>query len=71
MKDGMIFPLQVFIHMVSMIDEKMMWMSKISFENMIRIKSFQIWLNNNYAHDMNKMMCHYIDNVSIKLIYND
>jgi hypothetical protein len=42
MKDGMIFPLQVFIHMVSMIDEKMMWMSKISFENMIRIKSFQI-----------------------------
>jgi len=71
MKDDIIFSLQIFIHMTSMIDEKMMWMSKILFENMIRIKSFQIQLNNNYAHDMNKKMCHYIDNVIIKLIYND
>jgi hypothetical protein len=57
--------------MTFMIDEKMIWMFKISFENMIKIKSFQIWLNNDYAHDMKKMMCHYIDNVIIKLFYND
>jgi hypothetical protein len=54
-----------------MIDDEMMCISKISFENMIRIKLFQIWLKNNYANDMDKMMCHYINNVGIKLFYND
>jgi hypothetical protein len=44
-------------------------MFKISFENMIMIKSFQISLKNKYAND--KMMCHYIDNVIIQLFYND
>jgi hypothetical protein len=57
--------------MASMIDDKMMCISKISFENMIRIKSFEIWLKNNYANDMEKMMCHYINNVVIQLFYND
>jgi hypothetical protein len=56
--------------MASMINEKMTWMSKIPFENVTKIKSFQIWLKNNYANDMEKMMCHYIDNV-IQLFYND
>jgi archaellum biogenesis ATPase FlaH len=42
-----------------MIDDKVMWMSKISFENVIMIKSFQIWLKNNYENDMEKMMCYY------------
>ena len=54
-----------------MIDDKMTWMSKISFENVTKIKSFQIWLKNNYANDMDKMMCHYIDNGIIQLFYND
>jgi hypothetical protein len=27
-------------------------MSKISFENMTRINSFQIWLKNNYENDV-------------------
>jgi hypothetical protein len=27
-----------------MIDEKIMWMFKISFENVTKIKLFQIWL---------------------------
>ncbi len=39
MKDDVVFSLQFFIHMASMID--------------------------------NKMMCHYIHNVIIKLLYND
>jgi hypothetical protein len=66
-KDDITFLKQIFIHMASMIDDKVTWMSKISFENVIRIKSFQIWLKNNYANDMDKMMCHYIDNVVIQL----
>jgi len=59
------------MHMASMIDDKVTWMSKISFENVTSIKSFQIWVKNNYANDMEKMMCHYIDNVVIQLFYND
>jgi hypothetical protein len=51
--------------MISMVDDKVIWMSKISFENVIKIKSFKIWLKNNYANDMEKKMCHYIDNVVI------
>jgi hypothetical protein len=50
-----------------MIDDKVIWMFKISIENVIRIKSFQIYLKNDYANDVDKMMCHYIDNVVIKL----
>jgi len=42
MKVDVIFSLQVFIHMASTIDDKMMWMSKISYENVAKIKSFQI-----------------------------
>jgi len=42
MKDDIIFSLQVFIDTASMIDEKVMWMFKISFENMITIKSNKI-----------------------------
>jgi len=42
-----------------MIDDKMTWMFKILFENVIRIKSFQIWLKNNYENDVDKTMCHY------------
>jgi hypothetical protein len=38
---------------------------------MIKIKSFKIWPNNNYPNDMDKMMCHYIDNAIIQLFYND
>jgi hypothetical protein len=36
----------------------------------IRIKSFQIWLKNNYENDMHKMMCDYKNNVVIQLFYN-
>jgi len=36
-KADVIFSLQVFIHMASTIDDKMTWMSKISYENVIRI----------------------------------
>jgi len=41
-KNDVVFSLQVFIHMASMIDDKMMWMSKILYENVTKIKSFQI-----------------------------
>jgi len=47
------------------------WIFKISFQNVIKIKSFQIELNNDYANDTDKMMCHYTDNVVLKLPYND
>jgi len=70
-KDDIIFSLQINIHMASMIHDEVMCISKISFENMIRTKSFKIWLQNNYANDMDKLMCHYINNVFIKLFYND
>jgi hypothetical protein len=42
MKDDAVFLLQVFIYMASTIDEKMTWIFKILYENVIRIKSFQI-----------------------------
>jgi hypothetical protein len=70
-QNDIIFSLQVFIYTTSMIDNKMMWMFKISFENMTTIKSFQLWLKNDYENDVYKMMCHYIDDVVIKLLYND
>ncbi len=57
--------------MAFMIDDNVMWMFEISFENVTRIKSFKIRLKNNYANDMDKMMCHYIDNVIIQLFKND
>ncbi len=37
-----VFSLQVFINMASMIDDEVTWMSKMSFENVTRIKSFRI-----------------------------
>ncbi len=40
-RDDVVFSLQVFIHMAYMIDDKMMWMSKISYENVTKIKSFK------------------------------
>ncbi len=54
-----------------MINDKVMWMFKISFENVTRIKSLQIRLKNNNGNDMDKMMYHYIDNVVMQLFYND
>jgi hypothetical protein len=54
-----------------MIDDKMTWMFKISFENVTTIKSFQIWVKNNYENDVNKMMCYYKSNMVIQLFYND
>jgi hypothetical protein len=49
----------------------MMRMCKVSFQNVTRIKSFQIWLKSNYENDMEKMMCHYKNNVVMQLFYND
>jgi hypothetical protein len=46
-------------------------MFKISFENVTKIKSFQIWLKTNYENDVEKMMCHYKNNVVIQLFSND
>jgi hypothetical protein len=57
--------------MTYVIDDKMTWMFKILFENVIRIKSFQILIKIDYVNDTNKRMCHYIDNVVIKILYND
>jgi hypothetical protein len=57
--------------MASMINYKMMWMFKISFENVTKIKSFQIKLKDNDGNDVDETMCHYIDNVVIQLFYND
>ncbi len=37
----------------------------------VKDKVIQIWLNNNYADDVNKIMCHSIDNVVLQLFYND
>jgi hypothetical protein len=51
-KDNVVFSLQIFIHMESMIDDKVTWMSNISFENVIMIKSLQIWLKTDYANDV-------------------
>jgi len=65
--DDIIFSLQIFIHMTSLIDDKMMWMFKISFENVIKIKIISNITKNNYANDVDKMICHYIDNVVIQL----
>ncbi len=59
-KDEIIFSLQIFIHKASMSEDKVMQMSKISFENVLTIKLFKILLKNNYANDVNKMMCHHI-----------
>jgi hypothetical protein len=47
-KIDIIFSLQIFIHVAFIIDDKMMWMFKVSFENVIKIKSFQIRLKNYY-----------------------
>ncbi len=41
-KNDVVFSSQIFIHMAFTIDGKMTWMSKISYENVIHIKSFQI-----------------------------
>ncbi len=57
----MFFHHKFFIHMAFMIDNKMTWMSNISFENVITIKSFQIWLNDVSLQN----------NVVIQLFYND
>jgi hypothetical protein len=57
--------------MIFMIDDKVTWIFKLSFENLIRIKSFQICLKNNHANDVDKTMCHYVDNVVIQLFYNE
>jgi len=42
MKNDIIFLLQVFIHMTFVIDDKVMWMSKMLFEIVTKIKSFKI-----------------------------
>jgi hypothetical protein len=41
-KDDVEFLLQAFIHMTTMINDIMTWMSEISHENVTKIKSFQI-----------------------------
>jgi hypothetical protein len=53
--------------MTSLIDDKMMWMFKISFENVIKIQIISNITKNNYANDMDKMICHYINNVVTQL----
>jgi hypothetical protein len=69
-QEGLHFFLIVSFHPYGIqFDSKVAWMFKISFENMLIIKSFQISLKNKYAND--KMMCHYIDNAIIQLFYND
>jgi hypothetical protein len=50
--------------MAVMIDNKVSAYLK-SFENVIRINSFQMSFNNDYANDVEKMMCHCINNVVI------
>jgi hypothetical protein len=57
--------------MASVIDDKVTWMFKISFENVNRIKPFQIWLKIDHSNDVDKMIYLYIDSVVIKLFYND
>ncbi len=41
-KNDVFVSLQVFIHVASTIDDKMTCMSKTSYENVTKIKSFQI-----------------------------
>ncbi len=68
MRDDAIFSSQVLIHMASTIDDQMMWIPKISYENVTKIKSFQIKQKNDYANNMEKMTYHYIHNVIIKIL---
>ncbi len=68
---SMSFSLQVIIHITLMLDDKMTWMSKISIENVTGIKSFQIWLKNNYENMMSSSYYHIIIYLSIaSLIYD-
>jgi len=62
-KNDIIISLQVFIHMASMIDDKVTCMSKITFDNVTKIMSFHIWLQNDYANDMDKMNTKYIHKI--------
>ncbi len=57
--------------MASMVDDKVTWMSKISFENVIKIMSFQIWLKNDYANGVHKMMWHYGHKIILQWFKND
>ncbi len=49
--------------MTSMIDDIMTSMSKILFENVTKIMMFQMRLKKDCATNMDKMVCHYIQNV--------